>query len=166
FSGLMLRALFITFCCVCAFATHAQSVSYMGLTWPPLPNGCKELGGAIVDRERKDRKTASTTRIDCGGGQMEWLAVEVKRDSRQIYWEVRDILQYLSTPEGYELNYIDCTLDKRGDVQLIVIAKFRAKGAGAVATHIAHAWLINIEHLKFERVSTKRVACGYDDDRD
>jgi hypothetical protein len=160
--------------CLAAHA-HSQGPSHLGLEWPPLPTGCKYLGGGIVDwgvdknalepTPLRDTRPWSNTSVSCGDKRFEWLSISMGRNGNQPLWRVVEVLQLPPVPKGYLMTHTDCTLDGQ-PASLVVIARWKNKKIGSFATHIKHAWLIDVEAQKFQRVQLNRVACSVDEDRD
>lgn len=123
---------------------------YVGLNFPPLPNGLSESFSMII--QNSDDHALSLV-LD-GANKMLWLSKAVQYDSNgNPHWEVMDVLGLSNVEAGLILLPDGCLLNGARDNEIFVAAK---NGA------IQFAWRANTTLDMFEVLSTDGIECHSD----
>ena len=151
----------ITTLFVFADITGSEYVGYRhkGVSYgEKLPNGARDLGGGLLSDE-----DYGVTRFVKGDKYMLWLEKIIDRDAEGVpEWEVKDVLIFKKPNKNQQFFFSyssPCTENGRENLDLIVLAELEPRRQ---TYKILRAWRANVEHERFETVSTKAVVCRYE----
>lgn len=141
---------------------------YIGRIDPPVPYGCKDLGGGLLDGPNN----MASKRIDCGKTQIVWLKELVTRDP-QIRWRVVDVLTVSSLKEGYQLHDVldGCKYSDAPFAEVYVVGRWVWGEAPhpAYQGHVAditQAWMLNPQSKRIEKIPPGKVSCRVNEIRE
>ncbi len=146
-----------------AFAQEPSQ--YIGLIDPPIPAGCKDLGGGLVIR--KENAEIGFKHIYCKDNSLFWLQEQVDK-WLPLKWRVLDVLtvphpsdrRSILTPED------GCSYESSDAAWIIAIGHWVEKDVGGYATDIESAWIISNKEKRFKPVVASKVKCAHSEDRD
>jgi hypothetical protein len=122
---------------------------YIGLHYPPLPDGLSEIFGLLIS----DSNDYSLTLVSDGENKMLWLEKLTHRDpSGKVYWEVKDILELPKVDGDVVLIPDGCLLNKKLDSEIFVIGNVTNET-------ILFAWRANTKLGIFEIISANGIEC-------
>ncbi len=140
---------------------YAQKNTYIGYKYTgvtynkSLPNGVKDLGGSLLDDD-----DYGVSHMKKGKTEMLWLAKITSRNKKGIpIWKVRDVLTLPALKKNQEILQgftYPCTVNKKEDLNLIVLGEFQLKNK---TYKVIKAWRANTKANKFQMISTKGIAC-------
>ena len=143
-------------------AVSAQKNEYVGYRYKPvlvdqmLPNGIKDLGGAIIS-DPKINPMWGIARVSKGGTQMLWLEKAIEQDDSGVQrWEVLDVLTFANYPKTRELLFGtgECSRNAKEDNRLVVQASVR-RGNYVVEK----AWIADTGSQRFVPIAVKGIRC-------
>jgi len=151
-----------------AFPTlvSAQRSEYIGYKYKPvlmdqlLPNGVKDMGGAIVS-EYDASPVFGVGRFSKGTTQMLWLEKSTAEDAEGVKeWIVLDVLTFPSFGKNQSLmlGEGECQVNNKIVKGLIVFANFLPRKK---TYSVIKAWKANLKTERFVTTSTKGVKCEY-----
>jgi hypothetical protein len=157
---------------VFVFSSTAFSQSgaeYIGYEFPSvlpgtvLPNGVKELGGALIGDINAD-PVYGIAQVQKGKTKMLWLEVSTGQDAKGVKgWKVLDVLTFASLART---RYIFFTGDpsigckRKGEVVANLVGDGRIDRARGRFVP-SNLWVANIETKKFERIPVGGIMCEY-----
>jgi hypothetical protein len=127
---------------------------YIGVTYPPLPQGWEEGRGALaatvgeVDYAVQELVQAKR--------QMLWFMKSAGRDAQgHTLWVVTDVLVRSDVPEPGGLIWGFCTLNDQPDEEIVALGEVKA----ARMDTIQQAWRANHTTGHFEPIATTGIVC-------
>lgn len=138
-----------------AAATSVPAASpYIGVTYPPLPQGWEEGRGALaatvgeVDYAVQELVQAKQ--------QMLWFMKSTGRDAQgHAIWVVTDVLVRSDVPEPGGLIWGFCTLNDQPDEEIVALGAVKA----ARMDTLQRAWRANHVTGHFEPIATTGIVC-------
>ncbi len=129
-----------------------------------LPNGVKDMGGAMVMDGNKITEYA-VGRFRLGTTQMLWLELSIARDEKGTSeWKVKDVLSFPNFTKNNELFFAagnsSCTLNGMPDDSLVVFVDFVGSGPRYV---VRKAWRVNLAMEKFEAIRIAGIKCEFEE---
>lgn len=123
---------------------------YIGLNYPPFPEGLTEVFGMII----QDSDVYSLSLVTDGAGSMLWLSKITHYDTNgSAYWEVKDVLSLSNLEAGLTLLPDGCSLNGQPDSGIFVAGRDEV---------IVHAWRADTALGKFEAIPTDGIRCNSD----
>lgn len=123
---------------------------YIGLKYPPLPEGLTQDMGMLI----QDAEDHSLSLLSDGESKMLWLSKMTHRDAAgTAYWEVRDILDLSHVDAGMQLFPDGCSRNGVADHEILVLGK---------DGNISMAWRANTTLSLFEVIPTTGIECHTD----
>ncbi|MCU0240001.1 MAG: hypothetical protein MUC29_11215 [Pyrinomonadaceae bacterium] len=129
---------------------------YKGVVYgKTLPNGVKDLGGGLLSNDNY-----GISHFIKGNLNMLWLDKITGRDDKGVpNWVVKDVLRFplMKKNQSFLFSYASsCAKNKKGDLDMIVLAEFNAK---LKKYKVLQAWKANLKKEKFEKISIKGIKC-------
>ena len=144
---------------------------YVGLVYPPNPQGLSEKGGGLVKGSASEDGLWYVD-VELDGKSMIWLQRLIKRVEKRPIWQVKDVLMspIANKDETIHIGYdIECSYKGIRDISIIAIGKWTWRKpplVGGYAHHIRQAWRTHPTLDKFEEISPRDVLCELNEDRD
>lgn len=135
-------------------SSSQEQEPFVGMRYVQLPKGYEHLIGTMLED-----KMHGVTVVERMTGKMAWLGkiVGYRKDGK-AEWEVVDILVLPPLQEGQELTDI-CNNEIRGRRYTITIATFNNATGDRKTVKIHHAWQVDLQSKRFERIPTQGIEC-------
>ena len=131
----------------------ASRKPYVGMRYVGIPNGFRHLIGQSLEGG------FGVTVVESGKDKIAWLGKVVgRRSDGKAEFEVLDVLVFPPLRRGEEIADI-CNNEKRGNRYTIVIGTIKDSSGERRTVNVRHAWQVNLERKKFEKISTKGIEC-------
>lgn len=117
---------------------------YKGLIQPPYPEGCKDLGGTLLQPWKKELEYAVTL-IQCKTHYMIWLDEYIKHEGNTAIWRVIDVMTIPTLKKSEGIFDIECDYSKRDTPYVAAVGVWKAKQEGDFVDNIRGAWIVDIE---------------------
>ena len=123
-----------------------------------LPNGARDLGGGLLSDENY-----GVSRFAKGKKRMLWLEKITSHDKKGVpNWEVKDVIVINKPKKNQEFLFSyasPCTENGAADLDLIVLAEFRARQK---SYKVLQAWRADLLNEKFQQVpAIEGIRCEY-----
>ena len=165
-----MRTLLLTIVLISAASLFGQNSEYIGYKHKPvliehrLPNGVRDIGGAMVMDENEVTKYG-VGRFSKGRTQMLWLEMVTAEDAQgPTEWEVKDVLTFPAFARNQELFFAAgngaCTINKKEDPVLVVLGQLISRPKGY---KVLRAWRIDLRAEKFTSIPVTGIKCIYEE---
>ncbi|HBR77084.1 MAG TPA: hypothetical protein DEA78_26255 [Cyanobacteria bacterium UBA11159] len=129
-----------------------NSRSYIGLRYRESPPGVEYIGGWVIGDSEY-----GVSHLKEGKKEMLWLNLISSPDTNgDVMYEVKDILNLPSIKSNEELAGFFCLVDGQPDAGIIAIV---VSEEVEYRRQIRRAWRANPQTARFERISTRGIAC-------
>jgi len=138
---------------------------YIGKVDPPIPAGCKDLGGGLVIR--KENGEIGFKAIFCKDHSLFWLQEQVDKWP-SLKWRVLDVLTIPHPRDGRSILTPEdgCSYESSDAAWIIAIGRWIEEKVGGHATDIERAWIISNNEKRFKQIVASKVTCAHSEDRD
>ena len=136
----------------------AAPESFTGREIPPIPVGCEDKGGGILDRDDK----YADHYLLCNGYEIILLERFVERREKKAYWNVIDELRLPLLKHGRTvLSRPLCQSSKYSESAILAVGIWgpTREDNSFVAKEISNAWRFNLKEGKIQPIPTNSVIC-------